>query len=69
MGFLSSGESLHAVWQKVRTHAEERLQNARLKLEAPTLSHEQSGVLRGRILELKHLLNADKDDPEIKDVL
>lgn len=65
MGFLSSGERLSPIWVKFRTHCEERLESARRQLES-NLTLDETNRVRGRIIELRAILKADQDDPQIR---
>ena len=64
MGFLTTGERVSAAWMAIRTRCETRLEQTRLKLEG-NLGIDETNRLRGRILELRALLAADKDSPEM----
>lgn len=67
MGLLSPGEALSPIWFKIREELEKRLKDVRSKLENPQLDHEQTQTIRGRILELKSMLDFAKEDPDVTD--
>lgn len=66
MGILTEGERLSSIWVKLRDRLEDRLGEARAKLEAPGVNTDQGNILRGRILELKELMALGHDDPTIE---
>lgn len=59
---LTEGEKQTPFWAKLKRHLQEELDSARSKLESPSLTHEQSLLLRGEILRLRKMLDMEKQD-------
>lgn len=59
---LTEGEKQTPFWAKLKKHLQEELDSARSKLESPSLTHEQSLLLRGEILRLRKMLDMEKQD-------
>jgi hypothetical protein len=64
---LDTADRNSATWQKIKAHLQERLDNYREALERET-THDKSQVLRGKISEIKDLLNADRQQVQIRPV-
>lgn len=60
MFFLERHERDSAVWRKLVAHFAERLETMRLTLEKAE-DQDQSQKIRGRITEIRHLLELDKE--------
>lgn len=58
------GDFNSGLWVRLRKHYEERLGELRAKNDAP-LSAEETAAIRGRIAEIKRLLDLDAPPPEI----
>lgn len=52
---LTSGEATSQLWDKLKTHCDDRLSKARTRLES-NIGHEDSISLRAQIKELKNFL-------------
>jgi hypothetical protein len=68
---LRSDERTTAVWKKIREHLEERLALLRIQNDSTSLSNDETQEQRGRIAEIKLMLDQDKptleyesDDPD-----
>lgn len=59
---LTEGEKQTPFWAKLKQHLQEELESVRTKLETPTLTHEQSLLLRGEAIRLRKLLDMEKQD-------
>lgn len=58
------GDEKHSqLWLKLKKNFETELESLRNKLETPSVTHEQSQLLRGEILRLRKVL--DMENPEI----
>ncbi len=65
---LDTTDKNSATWQKIKAHLQQRLDAHREQLEREN-PHEKSQVLRGKIAEIRDLLNADRQQqPEIRPV-
>jgi len=60
---LTNHERQSTVWKKITEHLEARLASLRVKNDASRPA-EETEKLRGRILEVKHLLGLDAESPE-----
>lgn len=60
---LNKIEADSAVWQKVKSHLESRLDSLRRKNDSKKLNEIQTADLRGQISEVKLLLGLDKPPP------
>lgn len=54
---MSTPNEIQLQWHTVKADAERRLMELRERNDSPDLSFEQTQVLRGQIMEIKHLLN------------
>lgn len=63
MQILTNHERQSTVWKKITEHLEARLASLRVKNDASRPA-EETEKLRGRILEVKHLLGLDAESPE-----
>ncbi|HLP99213.1 MAG TPA: hypothetical protein VK149_12300 [Sideroxyarcus sp.] len=59
---LTEGEKLTPFWSKLKKHLQDELDSARSKLETPSLTHDQSQLLRGEIIRLRKMLDMEKQD-------
>lgn len=57
---LERHERESVVWDKLFRHLQERLEGMRLTLEA-TEDHEKSQKIRGRIVEIRHLMDLNQE--------
>lgn len=57
---LERHERESVVWDKLFKHLQERLETMRLTLEK-TEDQDQSQKIRGRIIEIRHLLDLNKE--------
>ena len=64
MKFFTEADLQSATWRKLKKHFEERLADYRVANDN-TLSDLETVKLRGRIAELKYMLDLAKPDPEI----
>lgn len=62
MALIEEHERYSAVWVKLKEHIEDRLDLHRKKNDAD-LSSDETARLRGRIAELKYLLDLDNPGP------
>lgn len=62
---LDATDEASPCWQKLKAHYERRLADYRLRLEMPSLTDNESAVLRGRIAEVKALLAINNELPSI----
>lgn len=60
---LSTAEKHSALWIKIKTELEARLETARIKNDNETLPERETAALRGRIKCLKSILGLG-DEPE-----
>lgn len=59
---LTEGEKHTPFWFRLKKHLQDELETMRSKLETPSLSHEQSLVLRGEIIRIRKMLDMEKQD-------
>ena len=59
---LTEGEKQTPMWFRLKKHFQEELESARTKLETPSLTHDQSQLLRGEIIRLRKLLKMEEQD-------
>lgn len=59
---LNKIETLTPLWAAMRQHYERRLQNLRSQNDSTTLDPIKTAELRGRIAEVKAILNLDQPD-------
>ena len=65
MTVLTKAEYHSPVWLKIKDHLSERLIKARAKNDG-NLSFDETCKLRGRINELKYLIDLDQPSPSIE---
>lgn len=64
MTVLTKADYHNPTWLKIKEHLNERLNSARAKNDA-SLDSEATARLRGRISELKYLIDLDQPSPSI----
>lgn len=62
---LADAEKQSALWGRIATHLEERLADLRAQNDKD-VSETETATLRGRIAEVKRLIELGKSRPEIK---
>lgn len=63
---LTSHERINPLWRRIEQHLEDRLAVLRAKNDSD-LDPNETARLRGRILEIKSLLDIGQDAPEAPD--
>lgn len=63
---LTPSEADNPVWQKVKAHLEKHLATLRAQNDK-SLDHDKTAFKRGRIAEVKRMLELDKPLPETED--
>lgn len=63
---LTEAEKQSALWSKLKKHFEERLQSSRLKNDQD-LSDKETAELRGRIKELKYVIDLETSPSNLTD--
>jgi hypothetical protein len=62
---LEPGDRANPLWPRIERHLQQRLVNLRAQLEGPK-DIDETNRLRGRIAEVKALLDCAKDKPVIE---
>lgn len=62
---LAASEKQSALWSRIEVHLEDRLEDLRQQNDAVGNDETQTAHLRGRIAELKRLLELGKTRPEV----
>lgn len=61
----SSGTKTSNAWSEVQTHLNERLNDLRRDNDNAALTEVETAALRGKIAEVKRLIDLDNDRPEV----